>query len=206
MNKKALFIGLVLLLLVGLSIGAAVFFKNRPSAGTILPENVGAPDVAADASAVLALIKKDFSVVPPAGWKEVSSPAGVLLMVANLDENITDPALIQRGFRSYFTVGYQGLEGKSREDFLQFIRDSLNQSFPGIAYSRDEEANFAGGRGQTMEMTLTQGGSPFKVMVTTIWGNNDDAWVISFNTTPDRWSDYGSQFYQVADSFRLTAP
>lgn len=206
MNKKALFIGLVLLLLVGLSVGAVIFFKNRQSAGTTLPENDGVSDIAGDSSTALALVKKDFSVVPPAGWKEVSAPAGVLLMVANLDENITDPALIQRGFRSYFTVGYQGLEGKSQEDFLQFIRDSLSQSFPDIAYSKDEAADFAGGRGQTMEMTLTQGGSPFKVMVTTLWGNSEDAWVISFNTTPDRWSDYGSQFYQVADSFRLTAP
>lgn len=143
----------------------------------------------------------DFSLQAPSGWQQVTPPNGVSALLVNNGEEIIDEGAKKINFRSYFSVGYDTFKERSQEEYVKYIKDSLAQALPGIAFV-DERSNTINGKdAYFIEAELNQKDTDFKVLIVLIQGGKDDVWTISFNTTKNYWPNYKDLFYRVAESF-----
>ena len=194
--KKRILIGAIIIVSVGLAIAIGIYFKRTDTPLSPLGSSEQMPEEKT-------LVKDDFSILSPQGWEEASAPAGVSLMMIKPGEKMTDPAAEKLNFKSYFSVSHDSPQSKTKEEYLQDVRNGLKQAFPDIVYDKDESITLGAGEAQAMEFAITQQGVDFKVLLNLVWGKNNDAWVISFNTTKDKWNEYKNLFYRITDSFRI---
>lgn len=196
MKNKILFIIIILLALaIGIGIGVYVLGdKCEKPAGSIYgPE-------AKEGGAVLE--KEGFTINMPEGWAEIGTPSGVSAMVVNVNEEITDLDAQKINFQSYFSVVYDTLSGKSNEEYLQSIKDSLNQVVPGVLFVDEKEGKIDDRDAYFIEAEFKQRGVDFKILLVIIKGG-EDVWIVTFNTPKSNWEGYKDLFYQTADSFQL---
>ena len=80
------------------------------------------------------------------------------------------------------------------EEYLEYTKDVLEQSIPEIVFTDQGE--------QSIEAEITQQEVDFKVLIVMAKGaGEEDIWVISFNTTKDKWSEHKSLFLEITESF-----
>lgn len=150
------------------------------------------------------LEKADFSINIPEGWREATSVPGTSAIVVNIGEEITDPAAQKINFRSYFSVAYGTLDGKSKEDFIQEIKDGLRQLDSNTVITSENLGSIGGQDAHFIEAELSQQEVDFKVLIVLVQGKSgNDAWIMPFNTTKNNWDGNKKLFYQTAESFRV---
>ena len=147
------------------------------------------------------LEKEGFSIVVPAGWKEIPAMQGVSATVANLSEEITDPTLQKINFRTNYSVTYDNLKNKSKKDYVAGIKVALKQLMPGILFLTEKDLVVNGNDGYVIEAELNQRGADISVLIVLLKGRNQDMWTIAFNTGKINWSKYKDGFYKIAQSF-----
>jgi len=202
--KKSLLI-FVLILLVLVLAGAAWWYvntqKNAPGVNdnravggnnlnqNILPsgENVFATD--------------DFSLTYPVGWRSVPAMTGVSAMIVRGNENITDPEAKKMNFQSYLAVSYDSSEGKTKDEVIEYLKTELRSAIPEAVFSRENSLTINQRDAYAMEMTFRQSGIDFHVLVITVWGNENDLWILSYNTLDSLWQGYTSDFEKITQSF-----
>ena len=202
MKKKFFIITVfVLILIVGLSIGWSLG-KGKSKGDSYLGQNgVGSQELTGAAQEDEILDKDGFSVMVPKGWKEAAAPTGVSVMVVNTSEEIIDPALEKINFKSYYSVSYDTLGERTREEYITYIKDMVKQFAPGINFSSEEDLNINGQDAYRLEADLSQQGANFKVFIFLISGENDDIWNMSFNSGLDNWPENKEIFNRIAESF-----
>jgi len=142
------------------------------------------------------LVKDDFSIKVPEGWRETTALQGISAMIINVNEEITDPNVKKINFRSYFSVSYDSLQERGMEEYVEYTKNSLSQVIPGIVFTHQEA--------QAIEAEITQQGVDFKVLIVFVKGvEEEDVWVISFNTVKGNWDGYKDLFYEIAESFKV---
>ncbi len=150
------------------------------------------------------LITKDkFSLRAPEAWIEAQAPTGVLLMLANSSEKITNQAANKIAFKSYVAIINENLGSNTIENYLSLSKNALKQAVPGITFTKEDLTSIGGRQAKVLEADLSQQGINFKVLMFVISGENKDVWVISFNTLSESWNANKSLFYQIAGSFKL---
>ncbi|TSC95875.1 MAG: hypothetical protein Athens101410_321 [Parcubacteria group bacterium Athens1014_10] len=201
MKNKILIIAVILIVLAA-GIGIGIYFsKNNEITGAEQEIVKSGEESQPNQNNILATA--DFSLNKPAGWREVPAPTGVSAMVVNADEEIIDEAVKKINFKSYLSIGYDTFNGRSEEEYVKYIKDSLVQAVPGIIFT-DEKSNVIGDKNfYFIESEVNQKGADFKVLIVLIKGKNNDVWTISFNTTKNYWPNYKDLFYQTAQSFKL---
>ncbi|RLG10692.1 hypothetical protein DRN73_07200 [Candidatus Pacearchaeota archaeon] len=200
-NKLLIIIGIVLILVIGIGIGVyTARFGLFSGQEARQPKAQKKEDLEKKNNL---LVKDDFSLVLPKGWKEAPSPSGISAMVVNAEEKISDIAAKKINFRSYFSVKYDTLNGRNKEEYIEFIKKTLIQAVPGITFIYEEPATINNKDVYFIEAEVTQQGVDFKILISLIRGNEDDAWILSFNTTKANWPEYKDVFYQIARSFRV---
>ena len=192
MNPKILII-----LLIAIVLGGAGFYisqnlmpgeeKNILTGESETPGNI--------------LVKDDFSIEVPEGWKEASAPVGVSAMVVNVDEEVTDPAAKKINFKSYFSVTYDVLQGKTQEEYPQYLKESLVDSVPGVEFAG--EGALEGKNAYAIEADISQQGADFRIWLVVYKGAGDGMWIVSFNTPRSSWESYKDLFHQTAASFQV---
>ena len=75
----------------------------------------------------------------PKGWQEVGAPTGVSAMVVNTGEEISDPALQRINFKSYYSVSYDKMGERTRDEYIAYIKNMVKQFAPGINFSSEED-------------------------------------------------------------------
>ncbi|MFH1714349.1 MAG: hypothetical protein ABH831_02040 [Candidatus Nealsonbacteria bacterium] len=205
MENKNLIIILVLIFLIGGGLifyyqsGFQLFKPELPEPEDVIEEEK--PDVVLED---VVLEKERFSILVPGGWKELQSPEGVLAMVIKDGEEITDPEVKAIQFRSYLAISLGDMTGKTKEEYLDYTRDVIigilgEESF----FVKEEELQIKGREANIMEIDTTQQGAELKVWVILVFGDEQDVWGMSFNTTQTKWSEYQSAFSKMAQSFEL---
>lgn len=149
------------------------------------------------------LVKDNFSVTVPDGWREMAAPVGVSAMVVNTAEKITDPAAQKINFQTYYSISYDVLGGKTGEEYVSYLKDSLKQILPDINFIGDYPQNFDGREVLFIESEVVQRGIDFTLISALFRGANNDMWIISLNTTKDKASDYKDLFEDIVKSFKL---
>jgi hypothetical protein len=200
--KKNLFIIaiFVLVLIIGLSIGWFLGRdRNKGSLG-FGQEGIGERGAAQEDE----ILEKDgFSTMVPVGWQEVAAPTGVSAMVANANEEITDLALQKINFKSYYSVSYDTLGERTREEYITYIKDMVKQFAPTINFSSEEDLKINGRDVYRLEADLSQQGANFKVLIFLISGRGNDIWNMSFNSGADNWVENKEMFERIVKSFSI---
>lgn len=187
MNKKTLIIiGILFIVLAGSVLAYIFIFKETP-----VRENVQSE------------IEKDgFVIELPEGWVEVEAVTGSSATAMNNKEQINNANAQKIGFRSYYSVIHDVSNGEKVNDYLQKIKDSLTQGFPGITLLNKESKAFDGSPIYYIEADLIQQEIDFKTLLA-VHIKDNDIWIISFNTLKENWEAYQNSFYQVAENFKI---
>ena len=195
-NKTLVYI--IILLVIVLGIGAKIYFVTEN--GKL--ENEDTQDIEKGGE-TNALANDDFSMILPKGWKGSPAPAGAIAMAVNVDENVTDTAAAKINFKSYIAVSFDTLQERSREEYIEYTKDSLRQIFPATNFSQERQIIVDGKNAQAIEIGLIQHGVNFKVLMVLIWDEGEDIWILSLNTTEDKWEEYKILFSRVVESFKI---
>lgn len=147
------------------------------------------------------IIKDDFSVDLPTGWQETTPSIGVSAMAVNANENINDPAVKKINFKSYFAVSFDTLQGKSLSEYSDSVKSEFKQVASGVVFSNEQDLTINGQSAHAIEADLTQQEINFKILMVVIAGQENDVWVITFNTTKSSWDGYKELFSNVVKSF-----
>jgi len=145
-----------------------------------------------------------FSLEAAANWKE--SPAlvpGVSLMMVDSAETSTRPEVRRINFKSYFSVSYATLDGKTLTQYNTYLKDKLTQMVKSITFKDLEPTIIDGRPTQVFSADLTQQGVDFKVLMFVATGKDNDVWMISFNTLAENLDKSQALFSQIATSFRV---
>jgi len=195
--KNKLLIVVVVLLVLAIGAGIGVFLsKGEKEKG---PGSVYGPEAKKEGAR---LEKESFSINMPEGWSEMGAPTGISAMVVNASEEITDSAAQKINFRTYFSVVFDKLNEKSKEEYVQYAKNALSQNVPGIIISHEEKGKIDNKDAYFIETELNQRDADFKVLIAIITGEQD-IWAISFNTVVSNWEKYKDLFYQTARSFKM---
>jgi len=187
--KKIFFIFIIILAIVGAALGIYYSQSNK-----VYPEEQKETQEAF-------LVKDDFSVLLPQGWKESAGFQGVSAMATNAEEEITDPEAKKVNFRTYYSVTYDVLQGRTMEDYAEYVKESLRQLLVSVDFVREEATELNGRDAHVIEIELYQQGINLKVLMFLIKGEGDDLWLISFNTAQSNWDQYQDLFREIAASF-----
>jgi len=187
--KKTFFILIFVLVVVGAALGIYYFQDNK-----IHPEEQ-------KENQETFLVKDDFSVLLPEGWKESAGFQGVSAMAINAEEEIIDPEAKKINFRTYYSITYDVLQGRTMEDYAEYVKESLRQLLVSVDFLKEEAIELNGQDAYAIEIELYQQGVNFKVLTFLIKGEGDDLWLISFNTARSNWEQYQDLFQEIAASF-----
>ena len=191
-NKILVIIVIVVVLAAGIGIGIYLLGgEKEPTDGS---EAGGGESV---------LEKNDFSIMMPKDWAETAAPTGVSAMVVNVNEEVTEPEAQRINFKTYYTVVYDTLNQRSREEYFQGMAASLNQAVPGFVVVREGEEKIDNQDAYFVEAEFNQRDIDFKILLVVFMGEGESVWIVTFNGLKSAWDDYKDSFYQVARSFKV---
>jgi len=145
----------------------------------------------------------DFSIYVPKGWTEVKTLPGISLMAVNNKEESADPAAKKINFRTYLAVSYDTLNNRTLSEYIQYIKNSLEQTAPDAVYSNERSGKINDKDAYFIEADVYQQGVNVKALLVFILGKDKDIWTISLNTTKLEWDTYSDLFSQIANSFEV---
>lgn len=206
-NKSIVFVLIILGIVLAVLVGMYFIQKNKKSIdfsneatsitkGLIEEENQEVSEKSQNK-----IITDDFSINLPDGWKQIDAATGTSAMAVNMNEHISDPAAQKINFSSYFAVIYETLGEKSIKEYVEIIKQALQQSIGPVVFNQEQDLTIHGNAAYQIEAEITQEGVDFKILLVFIKGQGDDVWTISFNTTKSNWEEYKEIFYNIADSF-----
>lgn len=200
MKKTTLII--LIIIMLGVVIGVVWYFSQRKSDSSPKGQYVPPHSIEGE-SKDITIMKDDFSIKIPQGWRETAPQAGVSLMVVNVEEEITDSVAKKVNFKSYYSVGYDTKQGKTNEEYMAYTKQVLQQVAPGIVITSEDATIINANNAYIMEAEVVQQGANYKIMIALIQGENDDVWSVSFNTPKSMWNSYQGLFYNILNSFTL---
>ncbi|MCD6471364.1 hypothetical protein J7K86_02450 [bacterium] len=149
------------------------------------------------------LVRDEYSILIPVGWREVAAPTGVSAMVSYIDEEITDPGAKKINFKTYYSIQYDVLQNKSLTEHAEIVKTQLKQALPEISFVNERSLIINGREAYNLETDLSQKGVDFKIPMVFIKGKADDVWTFIFNTPKSNWQKYQSLFQKIIQSFEV---
>ncbi len=150
------------------------------------------------------IITDDFSINLPAGWMQTTAASGVSAMALDANEVIKDPAAQKINFKSYLAVVFDVLQGKTLDEYLKNLKNSLQQAIPNVVFTKEQDMTINGKSSHAMEAELSQQGVNFKILTVLVKDEKgENVWIVTFNTIKSSWDGYKESFYNTANSFVL---
>ena len=206
----------VVIIIIGAGIAAWLILKRGDSGTLKTPDNVPLDSIAttgdkntspvADQPSSENVVANDnFSFQYPAGWRSVPPPQGSSAMVVAQDEKITDSQALKMNFKSYIAVSYD----TSRDGLDQYadtVKTQLRTTFSDATFLNEKTILINGRDAHAMEAFLNKSGVDFRVLMVMVRGEEDDVWILSFNTLKSLWDAYAGIFGDTANEFVVKKP
>ncbi len=203
MQNKNLILSVALTIII-LAVIGGLYFTGKLSFNSESPsENVETPSGNNQEPTANLIDEPEFSMKISEGWTRVTPPQNVAAMVVNIGEEITDPEAQKIGFKTYYTASHDVLAGRTSDEYLEAAKGDLDKALPGITYTKEEDSSFDGQDASIVEAEVTQMGVNFKVLLVFIWHENENVWVLSFDTSKSNWDGYRDLFYSTAQTFHV---
>ena len=192
MKNKILVYILVGLVVVGAAAG--IYFMSQQKSDSQLPkaEENNNP-----------LATDEFSIMMPEGWLQAEAIEGISAMAVNAQEETVEPKAQEIGFKTYFAITKDTLQGKTMAEYLQMFKDEVAKIDTAAVFMQENEVVINGREARAVEIKMVQEGLNFRVLVMIVRGENEDLWTVTFNTLESNWSNYQETFSEVAQSFQL---
>ena len=203
--KNKTIVSILIILAVALAVFIGVYFikQDKPNPSPNIGQQNQNNTSANSTQLQNKIVTDDFEITLPAGWEKTTPAIGTSAMAVKVNENLNDPAAQKINFKSYFAVSYDTLQDKSMSEYLQIVKNGLQQTVPGVIFTKDQDMTINSKSAHAIEAELTQQGVNFKILIVTIAGQGKDVWVMSFNTTKNAWDGYKETFSDVTRSFSL---
>ncbi len=146
--------------------------------------------------------KGDFSIQAPQGWATSENFPGVLMMIGNTNEIVGDPAAKKAGLKSYFTVGYDSMEGRKWEEYVDNIKVEGKIAVPNLSFKPDRKIGINDREATILEAEGQQDDLKMKILVALIPDKDNGAWNIVFNMPIEKWPEYEPIFNETLNSFQ----
>ena len=206
-NKITIIILIVVVIVMAVAVGFYFSKQSKQSIGpvenTALPNQTGTNNQINSEQSQNKLVTDDFEINLPADWQKTTPPVGTSAMAVKADEQLNDPAAQKINFRSYFAVSYDTTQGKSLSEYMQTVKNQLQQTIPDIVFAQEHDTTINGKTARAFEADFNQKGLNFKILMVAVKGSGDDVWVISFNTLQSTWAEYQKTFSDIVGSFKL---
>jgi hypothetical protein len=177
--------------------------ESRPELSSESQEVVsGADQPTAQKETGSNIVTDDFQITPPPGWEGRPAPEGVLAIAINPSEIMTDQEAVKIGFKSYFAVNNDDLQGKTREEYIRFMEEEIGKISSSMNFDTVWTTKANGKDATVLDISINRQNVDFKISLFLVW-NGEDVWVISFNTTEDKWEEYKDVFFTSGTSFKL---
>jgi len=206
-NKIAIVILIIVVIAGAVVVGFYFSRQNKQFVGPIknaaLPSQTGTNNQINSEQSQNKLVTDDFEINLPVGWRKTAPAIGSSAMAVKANEQLNDPAAQKINFRSYFAVSYDTTQGKSLSEYMQTVKNQLQQTIPGAVFAQEHDTTINGKAARAFEADFNQKGVNFKILMVAIKGSGNDVWVISFNTLQSTWVEYQEIFSNIANSFKL---
>ncbi|MFH0828833.1 MAG: hypothetical protein V1907_01490 [Candidatus Kerfeldbacteria bacterium] len=208
-NKSNTVILIVIITISVMIIGFGIYWFTRNSIDTKTVDatnttnattnaNVNTNTVTADGL----YVGDDFTIIQPAGWVQGQIP-GTLASFQNIKEShATDSAAAKINFKSYIAVSFDNTNGKTLDQVYQTTVDGITSSIPSVKTIAASNEIVNGLQAKFVVMELNQQDVAYTVLAAVYFGDGK-YYVVSFNTTTEKWIGYKDKFYEVARSFKL---
>lgn len=198
---------ITLVLLVLMIAGGGVYFLTQRQSlekEKTGETKTGAPTGVATPTPMVNFFESDdFKIVVPEGWSTAGQMPGSLVTMMKISEDHSqDPKAQKINFKSYIAVSFDKTQGKTREELLELVKQSLTQMSPETEVKVVEALVIDGQPADFVELSLNQQEVDFKVLVGLIV-KGEKYFVISANTTALKYPEYQELFYQTAESFKF---
>lgn len=206
-NKIAIIVSIIVVIVIVAVISFYFIQKNKSSISsienTMPPSQPGVSDQTGTEQPQNKLVTDDFEINLPAGWRQTAPTMGASAMAVNTNEQLNDPAAQKINFRTYFAVSYDTLQEKSLSEYLQSVKNQLQQTISNAVFAQERDITINDKAARAVEINLTQQGVDYKILMIVVAGKGDDVWVMSFNTIKSSWDGYEETFSSIAKSFSL---
>jgi len=200
--SKYLFVTIICLVVIGAGLGI-YYYQKSSTEKQVEPLATQEEQSEEKTKKDNLLVRDEYSILIPVGWKEVAAPTGVSAMVSYIDEEITDPGAKKINFKTYYSIQYDVLQNKSLTEHAEIVKTQLKQALPEISFVNERSLIINGREAYNLETDLSQKGVDFKIPIVFIKGKADDVWTFIFNTPKSNWQKYQSLFQKIIQSFEV---
>lgn len=204
----ALIVPIVAVVVIGAGVGVYMATRqtnrnDKSNVGNTAAVNRNV-NVAANTNTVVdsMYVGDDFTVIQPVGWVQGQIP-GTLVSFQNINEShAVGSAAAKINFKSYIAVSFDNTNGKTLDQVYQTTIDGITASIPAtnVFITSNETVNGRSAKFAAIEMSRQD--VAYTVLLAVYFADGK-YYVMSFNTTTEKWIGHKDTFYEVARSFTL---
>ncbi|MDD5710758.1 MAG: hypothetical protein PHV43_01485 [Candidatus Colwellbacteria bacterium] len=202
--EKPLVVLIVVAVAVGiLGAGAYILFRNTPDSN--INTAVDAPQGEVHEASLTQpgrYIGDGFSLEQMPGWTVGHIPSTLVSFHNYGEEHPNGSPAVKINFKSYGAVSFDAVGGKTLDEVYQTTIETVKNLVPSIEVTAVEDINVNGLPTKLAVMDLLQQEVNFKVLLA-VYLASDRYYILSFNTTAEKWPEYKDGFYAVARSFMV---
>jgi len=189
----------IVILAVGVGIGYWLSYEAKaPADGQPMIDQKGAQGSQSDAS----FIGDDFTLIPPAGWIRTQIPSTLVSYQNSRETQPKGSAAEKINFKSYLAVSFDSTNGQSLVQIAELVKNQTKGVAPAISFASAIDGTIGGQPAKFMEADLLMQDVNFKVAIAVAM-KGDKYFIISFNTTAEKWPEYRDIFYNALNSFKF---
>lgn len=144
-------------------------------------------------------IGDDFTLLKPADWMQ-SQISGTLVSFHNSSEVQPEGSAARKiNFKSYMAVSFDMTNERSLTEINDFTVDQIKASVPSAEVTASSDEMIDGQTAMFNIFTMNQQEVDYTVFLAVIL-KGDKYYLVSGNTTTDKWPDYKDMFYSTARS------
>lgn len=131
------------------------------------------------------IVKDKFSVLLPKDWQEIEPVAnGIVFSAQNL-----------RNLKSNYHITYDMVKDSYKNDYLTYIKQSIIKTSPQVQFLFENK--------NEIEAELLQDKVVYKSLIKVFWGENNEVYLLSFNSLQSDWETNKLIFDKVVNSFEI---
>ena len=204
--RKTLLFAIISIIIIAIIAGFAYFYRQN-SQDKNLPLPAAGNDMATgslegDGTDNHPYVGEDFTFIPPAGWIQANLP-GVLVAYQNMQETQPQGSAADKiNFKSYFAMSFDNANGRQIDQIAELVKQQTKSVAPTVSFVSETDGQVDNQPAKFIEADVLMQDVNFKVLLLIIL-KGDKYYVLSGNTTAEKWPDYRDVFLNVAKSLEF---
>lgn len=144
-----------------------------------------------------------FKLVLPSGWETQEPAPENFVLTAYRKETSKDPLARKINYKTSLYIAREELNGKTIVDYVALLKAGVQQKKENVIFRSENETSFNNHKAYFLDVELKENNIEFKSIFGVIQGENDEVWIMSFNTPKLDWDITAPQFYSILNSFEI---